>query len=204
MPNMTGTALAYRPPGALEKGGKRAPATRRLRSLDAGRMNWRRVVGIGAALAGAGAAGWAGYDWYLGQQVKAPTAVATPPATTLDEADVAGGVETVDVSGDPTNPETGTTPMKDRVAVLGLLNKRNGQTRDLTLKPGQATRIGNVVVRLRACEQTGTDRAVGAGALHRRVRPARHRADRRIVEARPFGLALQGATVAERRARFRL
>ena len=27
VPNMTGTALAYRPPGALEKGGKRAPAT---------------------------------------------------------------------------------------------------------------------------------------------------------------------------------
>ena len=27
VPNMTGTALAYRPPGALEKGGHRAPAT---------------------------------------------------------------------------------------------------------------------------------------------------------------------------------
>lgn len=27
VPNMTGTALAYRPPGALEKGGKRASAT---------------------------------------------------------------------------------------------------------------------------------------------------------------------------------
>ena len=27
VPNMTGTALAYRPPGALEKGGRRAPAT---------------------------------------------------------------------------------------------------------------------------------------------------------------------------------
>lgn len=118
-------------------------------------MNWRRVVGVTALAAGIGAGGWAGYNWYQGQQAaKAPTAVATPPATTLDEAEVAGGVETVDVSGDPTNPEAGTTPMKDRVAVLGLLNKRNGQARDLTLKPGQATRIGNVVVRLRACEVT--------------------------------------------------
>ena len=27
VPNMTGTALAYRPPGALEKGGRRAAAT---------------------------------------------------------------------------------------------------------------------------------------------------------------------------------
>ena len=117
-------------------------------------MNRRRVAGIVAAMAGAGAAGWAGYNWYQGQHTAAPTAAATAPATTLDEAQVAGGVETVDVSGDPTNPEAGTTPMKDRVAVLGLLNKRNGQARDVTLKPGQAMRIGNVVVRLRACEET--------------------------------------------------
>lgn len=44
------------------------------------------------------------------------------------------------------------TPMAERVAVLGLLNKRNGEERDLTLKPGQAMRWGDVVVRLRACE----------------------------------------------------
>ncbi len=46
------------------------------------------------------------------------------------------------------------TPMKDRVAVLGLLNKRNGVAREITLKPGQATRVGDVILRLRACEQT--------------------------------------------------
>ena len=117
-------------------------------------MNRRRVVGIVAALLGVGVAGWAGYNWYQTPRAKAPTAAAAAPTTTLDEAEVSGGVETIDVSGDPTNPEAGTTPMKDRVAVLGLLNKRNGQTRDLTLKPGQATRIGNAIVRLRACEQT--------------------------------------------------
>ncbi|MCP8890327.1 DUF2155 domain-containing protein [Sphingomonas faeni] len=44
--------------------------------------------------------------------------------------------------------------MAQRVAVLGLLNKRNGETREVTLKPGQATRMGDVVLRLRACEQT--------------------------------------------------
>ena len=44
--------------------------------------------------------------------------------------------------------------MKDRVAVIGLLNKRNGLWRDLTLKPGQAVRVGNIVIRLRACEVT--------------------------------------------------
>lgn len=48
----------------------------------------------------------------------------------------------------------GVTPMAQRVAVLGFLNKRNGITRDLTLKPGQAVRVGNAIVRLRACETT--------------------------------------------------
>lgn len=46
------------------------------------------------------------------------------------------------------------TPMAQRVAVIGLLNKRNGITRDLTMKPGQALRVGAAIVRLRACEQT--------------------------------------------------
>lgn len=53
----------------------------------------------------------------------------------------------------PAGPTLG-TPMAERVAVLGLLNKRNGQTRDIELKPGEAIRFGKVVVRLRACEKT--------------------------------------------------
>jgi hypothetical protein len=48
----------------------------------------------------------------------------------------------------------GITPMAERVAVIGLLNKRNGIVRDLTLKPGQAMRVKDVTVRLRACEAT--------------------------------------------------
>ena len=51
-------------------------------------------------------------------------------------------------------PTGKTTPMKDRVAIIGLLNKRNGLWRDLTMKPGEAVRIGDVVVRLRACESS--------------------------------------------------
>lgn len=47
---------------------------------------------------------------------------------------------------------SGTTPMRDRVAVIGLLNKRNSIVRDLTLKPGQSIRVKDVIVRLRACE----------------------------------------------------
>ena len=47
------------------------------------------------------------------------------------------------------------TPMAQRVAVVGLLNKRNGSTRDIELKPGQALKIGDkLVIRVRACERT--------------------------------------------------
>lgn len=46
------------------------------------------------------------------------------------------------------------TPMAERVAIVGLLNKRNGLTRDLTMRPGQALRVGAAIVRLRACEQS--------------------------------------------------
>ena len=50
--------------------------------------------------------------------------------------------------------QAGATPMKDRVAVIGLLNKRNGLTRELRMKPGDALRAGDAIVRLRACEAT--------------------------------------------------
>jgi len=46
------------------------------------------------------------------------------------------------------------TPMKDRVATLGLLNKRNNISRELEMKPGESRRVGDVVVRLSACERT--------------------------------------------------
>jgi len=46
------------------------------------------------------------------------------------------------------------TPMAQRVAEIRILNKRNGITRTLKMKPGQAFRVDNAIVRLRACEQT--------------------------------------------------
>ena len=48
---------------------------------------------------------------------------------------------TVDVPRGSARRQPGVTPMAERVAVLGLLNKRNGIVRDLTLKPGQAIRV---------------------------------------------------------------
>jgi hypothetical protein len=63
-------------------------------------------------------------------------------------------IQTVDVPQTVTQLPPGTTPMAERVAVLRLLNKRNGQMREFSLHPGQAVRAGDVVVRLRACETT--------------------------------------------------
>jgi hypothetical protein len=63
-------------------------------------------------------------------------------------------VETVDIPQTVTRLAPGTTPMAERVATLRLLNKRNGEMREFTLRPGQAARSGDVIVRLRACETT--------------------------------------------------
>ena len=117
-------------------------------------MNWRRIAGFTALAAGVAAGGYWGYSWYTTPAGPPPDAIATAAPTALDDSGQEGGVETIDVSGDASNPNQGATPMAERVAVLGLLNKRNGQARDLTMKPGQAIRIGNAIVRLRACETT--------------------------------------------------
>jgi hypothetical protein len=46
------------------------------------------------------------------------------------------------------------TAMAERVATLGLLNKRNNVSQDVEMKPGEARRVGDVVLRLAACERT--------------------------------------------------
>jgi len=46
------------------------------------------------------------------------------------------------------------TPVKDRVATLGLLNKRNNIEQDIVLKSGESRRVGNVFVKLGTCEKT--------------------------------------------------
>ena len=50
--------------------------------------------------------------------------------------------------------ESNATPMQERVATIGLLNKRNNIARDLTMKPGETQRFGDVIVALKACERT--------------------------------------------------
>jgi hypothetical protein len=95
----------------------------------------------------------------LENAVAEPAPVAAPPRPRA-----AGGVETIDTPTEA-DVDSGATPMAQRSAVIGLLNKRNGISRDLTLKPGQAVRIGDAVVRLSACERTApweTDKLTGA------------------------------------------
>lgn len=46
------------------------------------------------------------------------------------------------------------TPMAERVATLGLLNKRNNISREIQLRPGESQRIDDVIIRLSACERT--------------------------------------------------
>ena len=46
------------------------------------------------------------------------------------------------------------TPMNERVATIGLLNKRNNVSQDLEMSPGSEERVGDVIVRLAACERT--------------------------------------------------
>ena len=78
-----------------------------------------------------------------------PTGAPTRSAQAENEV-----IETVDVPQTVTAVAPGTTPMAERIGVVRLLNKRNGQWREFSLRPGQAVRYGDVIVRLRACETT--------------------------------------------------
>jgi hypothetical protein len=84
---------------------------------------------------------------------------------TTGPGNVAAGAEVVAVGPDTSVLNAAATPMNEREAVLGLLNKRNGVAREFKLKPGQAARIGDVIVRLRACDKTApweADQLTGA------------------------------------------
>lgn len=112
----------------------------------------KRPIAAGVLIVAVGVGGWFGYDALTRQDMavptRAPVAIEIPDAPAGPDA-----VETVD-TGVQAAVDSGSTPMAQRVAVVGLLNKRNGVARDVTLKPGQATRLGDVVIKLRACEQT--------------------------------------------------
>lgn len=90
------------------------------------------------------------------------------PALALSACDLLPAAEenAVTVPLDPATPaaapaaaatpanDYGATPMNERVAVLGLLNKRNNVSEEIKLKPGEAREIGPVIIRVSACERT--------------------------------------------------
>lgn len=122
------------------------------------------------ALAGAafaallGVAAWQTAEALQTENAAAPvsTQAGPEPEQAAEPGDDAAPAEVTDITDSPKGMTRGParpsksaeTPMAQRVAVVGLLNKRNGLWRDLTLKPGQALRVGDVIVRVRACEKT--------------------------------------------------
>ena len=77
----------------------------------------------------------------------------TPAAKTVVKI-AAANAATPDAERGPDKKRLEVTPMAERVATIGLLNKRNNLTRDLKLKPGESRRVDNVIVKLSACERT--------------------------------------------------
>lgn len=118
--------------------------------MGARRMNRRLVAGLGVA--GLILAGWGAAMALQNQAEPAATGAEAANAGTTAEVPAAPARANAGPAAPP--PSRGTTPMAEREAVIGLLNKRNGLSRDLRMKPGQALRVGDVIVRLRACEQT--------------------------------------------------
>ena len=119
-----------------------------------------RWIAAGVLAVALAVGGW--FGWHAWRDTPSPAPVRVEQ--TVPEV-ASPDIETV--GSGATAPVAGTTPMAQRVAVLGLLNKRNGESRELTLRPGQAVRLGDVVVRLRACDRTApweADQLTGAFA----------------------------------------
>ncbi len=116
-------------PARRAREGRQARARdRRLRSLDARRMKLAPQLRRQRRCWPASARRDGRLQLVSGQQ--RPRRSSRPRPHRARRGNVAGGAEVDRRSGDPIQPATpGTTPMKDRVAVLGLLNKRNGQSR---------------------------------------------------------------------------
>lgn len=117
-------------------------------------MKARLAAGVAVLLLG-GVAAWQGVEAIQenDQQPVLPLGNGTT-SDSSDDGDAASAKKAPKAAAPADALSKTETPMADRVAVIGLLNKRNGEERDLTLKPGQAVRVGDVVIRLRACETT--------------------------------------------------
>lgn len=113
----------------------------------------KRAVAAAAIAGLLGLGAWQAAE-ALQDEASPPPAAPTvpPPADNAADETPAAAPRAAAPRTDPANRAA--TPMAERVAVIGVLNKRNGIERDLTMKPGQAMRLGDLIVRLRACETT--------------------------------------------------
>lgn len=113
----------------------------------------RRAGLLALAFAAAGAIAWTAVS-------QTEQATGDPGAALSPDLQQGNSVEAVPAAAParkavPTPPPvTSETPMAERVAVIGMLNKRNGVSRDATLHPGHGVRWGDLIIRLRACETT--------------------------------------------------
>lgn len=127
-------------------------------------MTPRRGGMLALGLAAVGALGWAAVSQT--EQAKPDPQAALSPDMDSGNSTEAAPRAAADRKAAPTPAlVTRETPMPERVAVIGMLNKRNGISRDITLHPGQGVRWGNLIVRLRACETTAdweTEQLTGA------------------------------------------
>ncbi|MEL6487237.1 MAG: DUF2155 domain-containing protein [Pseudomonadota bacterium] len=71
-------------------------------------------------------------------------------ASQLDQSSTSEGGEAVG-AGAGTD---GATALEQRIATIGLLNKRNNEARDFQMRPGDVLEEGPVILRLATCERT--------------------------------------------------
>ena len=112
----------------------------------------RRAGLLALGLVAAGAIAWTAIS-QTEQATADPNAQLSPDAA-LGNSNDAAPAKPVKKAAPLPPPVTTETPMAERVAVIGMLNKRNGLSRDATLHPGQGVKWGDLIVRLRACETT--------------------------------------------------
>lgn len=78
-----------------------------------------------------------------------------PRAPQAEQTEIPEELQTADAPPSlATEVESIGTPMEERLATIGLVNKRNNETRDIEMYPGEARRIDDVIIRLSACERT--------------------------------------------------
>ena len=116
-------------------------------------MTPRRAGMLALGLAAAGAIAWTAVS-QTEQATPDPSAALSPDPEQGNNTDAAPAAAPAKKAAATPPPVTSETPMGERVAVIGMLNKRNGLSRDATLHPGQGVRWGDLVIRLRACETT--------------------------------------------------